>query len=132
MPEYAAAQRSIDDLRNKYAAEMKRAEQEFNLKYEEFLDVQRELVPSILHKRQTELQDMMDKNIAFKQDAQRLLKQAENDTFAPVKQKLNEAIAKVGREHSYAFVLNTDNESCPYVNPEIGEDATEAIKAAIK
>ena len=84
MPEYLMAQRSIDDLRQKYESEMKRSEQEFNVKYEEFLDEQRDLVPAILRKRQTEIQEMMEKNVAFKQEAQRLLKQAETDALAPV------------------------------------------------
>ena len=132
MADYQLAKRSVDDLRMKYDAEMKRAEQDFNAKYEEFLEVQRDLVPSILRKRQTELQEMMEKNIAFKNDAEQLLKQAETDAYAPVKRKLNEAVARVGREHGYAFVLNTDNDACPYVNPELGEDATEAIKDKIK
>lgn len=131
MPDYLLAQRSVDDLRLKYESEMKRTEQDFNAKYEEFLEVQRDLVPSILRKRQTELQEMMDKNIEFKKDAQRLLKQAETDAYVPVKKKLNEAVAKIAAEHGYAFVLNTDGDACPYVNPELGEDATELIKAAI-
>ena len=87
------AQRSIDDLRQKYESEMKRSEQEFNAKYEEFLDEQRDLVPAILRKRQTEIQEMMEKNVAFKQEAQRLLKQAETDALTPVKRKLNDAVA---------------------------------------
>ena len=132
MADYQLAKRSVDDLRLKYDAEMKRAEQDFNEKYEEFLEVQRDLVPSILRKRQTELQEMMEKNVAFKNDAERLLKQAENDAYEPVRRKLNEAVGRVGRERGYAFVVNTDNNACPYVNPEMGEDATEAIKAAIK
>lgn len=54
MPDYVLAQRSIDDLRVKYDAELKRAEEEFNSKYEEFLEVQKDLVPAILRKRQAE------------------------------------------------------------------------------
>ena len=131
MPEYLMAQRSIDDLRQKYESEMKRSEQEFNAKYEEFLDEQRDLVPAILRKRQTEIQEMMEKNVAFKQEAQRLLKQAETDALAPVKLKLNKAMAKVGAQQGYAFILNTDGDACPYINPEMGEDATEAIKAQL-
>lgn len=132
MPDYVMAQRSIDDLRQKYDAEMKRAEDEFNSKYEEFLDVQKDLVPAILRKRQAELQEMMQKNINFKNESQRLLKQAEADAFAPVKSKLYDAITKVGQAQGYAFILNTDGDACPYVNPEMGEDATELIKEALK
>ena len=131
MPDYVMAQRSIDDLRQKYDAEMKRAEDEFNSKYEEFLDVQKDLVPAILRKRQAELQEMMQKNINFKNDSQRLLKQAEADAFAPVKNKLYNALTKVGQAQGYAFILNTDGDACPYVNPEMGEDATELIKEAL-
>lgn len=131
MPDYVMAQRSIDDLRLKYDAEMKRAEDEFNSKYEEFLDVQKDLVPAILRKRQAELQEMMQKNINFKNESQRLLKQAEADAFAPVKNKLYNALTKVGQAQGYAFILNTDGDACPYVNPEMGEDATELIKEAL-
>lgn len=131
MPDYVTAQRSIDNLRQKYDAEMKRAEDEFNSKYEEFLDVQKDLVPAILRKRQAELQEMMQKNINFKNESQRLLKQAEADAFAPVKNKLYNALTKVGQAQGYAFILNTDGDACPYVNPEMGEDATELIKEAL-
>lgn len=131
MPDYVMAQRSIDDLRQKYDAEMKRAEDEFNSKYEEFLDVQKDLVPAILRKRQAELQEMMQKNINFKNESQRLLKQAEANAFAPVKNKLYNALTKVGQAQGYAFILNTDGDACPYVNPEMGEDATELIKEAL-
>lgn len=131
MPDYVIAQRSIDDLRQKYDAEMKRAEDEFNSKYEEFLDIQKDLVPAILRKRQAELQEMMQKNINFKNESQRLLKQAEADAFAPVKNKLYNALTKVGQAQGYAFILNTDGDACPYVNPEMGEDATELIKEAL-
>lgn len=131
MPDYIMAQRSIDDLRQKYDAEMKRAEDEFNSKYEEFLDVQKDLVPAILRKRQAELQEMMQKNINFKNESQRLLKQAEADAFALVKNKLYNALTKVGQAQGYAFILNTDGDACPYVNPEMGEDATELIKEAL-
>lgn len=131
MPDYVMAQRSIDDLRQKYDAEMKRAEDEFNSKYEEFLDVQKDLVPAILRKRQAELQEMMQKNINFKNESQRLLKQAEADAFAPMKNKLYNALTKVGQAQGYAFILNTDGDACPYVNPEMGEDATELIKEAL-
>lgn len=131
MPDYVMAQHSINDLRQKYDAEMKRAEDEFNSKYEEFLDVQKDLVPAILRKRQAELQEMMQKNINFKNESQRLLKQAEADAFAPVKNKLYNALTKVGQAQGYAFILNTDGDACPYVNPEMGEDATELIKEAL-
>jgi outer membrane protein len=128
MPDRAIADRNLADLRLKYDAEMKRAENEFNAKYEEFLEGQRDFVPSILRKRQAELQEMMEKNVAFRKEAERLLKQAQDDAYAPLRKKINEAAAKVGRARSYAFILNTDGDACPYVDASMGEDATIFIR----
>ena len=68
MPEYAQVQKNLASLKAKYDAEMKRSEDEFNKKYEEFLEGQRDFAPSIFQKRQAELQDMMEKNIKFREE----------------------------------------------------------------
>ena len=88
MPGYAIAKHNMDELREKYDAETKRVETEFNAKYEEFLDGQRTYAKTILEKRQAELRELMEKNIAFKAEATRLLQQAENDAYAPLKAKI--------------------------------------------
>ena len=56
--------------------------------------------------------------MAFKQEATRLLQQAEADAMAPLKARLNQAIAKVGAQKALAFILNTDNNAAPYLNPD--------------
>ena len=66
MPEYAEMQTSMQQLRTQYEAEQQRVEDDFNKKYEEFLDGQAAFPKTILQKRQSELQEMLDKNIAFK------------------------------------------------------------------
>ena len=77
MPEYAVTQTKLADLKQKYDNEMKRVEDEFNKKYEQFLEGQKDFAPTILRKRQVELQELIAKNIAFKEEAKRLLAQAE-------------------------------------------------------
>lgn len=132
MPEYIKAQQDIATLRGKYDAETRRATEEFNRKYEEFLDGQRDFAPTILQKRQVELQEIMQKNVAFKQQAERLLRQAEEDAMAPVKARLTDTVRRIGRSRGYAFVLNTDNDACPYIDPSMGEDITAVIKDELK
>ena len=128
MPDRAVVERNLADLRLKYDGEMKRAENEFNAKYEEFLEGQRDFVPSILRKRQAELQEMMEKNVAFRKEAERLLKEAHDDAYAPLRKKINEAAAKVGAARGYAFILNTDGDACPYIDASMGEDAAVFIR----
>ena len=131
LPAYAEAQKSVAALRQKYDKELKRAEDEFNAKYEDFLDGQRDFVPSILHKRQAELQDIMDKNTAFRKEAQRLLAQAEKEAVTPLRKELNAAIERVAQAYGLAFVLNKDDASCPYVNPSLSLDITDLVMKAM-
>ena len=132
MPSYAQMQADMEELRIKYEAELKRVEDDFNRKYEEFLDGQTAFPKTILQKRQSELQEMLDKNIAFKKESQRLLEKAEADAKAPIQEALNSALVAIGTERGYAFILNTDANATPWLNTAFGEDITEDVKALLK
>ena len=120
--QYAIVEKSLTDLKAQYQAETKRVEDEFNRKYEEFLEGQREFPKTILQKRQVELQELMEKNIAFKEESRKQLASAEEEALAPLKSQLSEAIAKVAKEHGLAFVVNTDSNAYPFIDPEMGMD----------
>lgn len=131
LPAYAIAMKNLSDLKAKYDAEMKRVEDEFNEKYELFLEQQSDFAPSIRQKRQAELQELMEKNAAFKQEAQRLLKNAKEEALAPLRQTIKATITRIGQQQKLAFVINTDGDALPYVDTTMGIDiTTEVIKAA--
>ena len=132
MPAYAIAERDMASLRAKYEEEGKRVEDDFNKKYEQFLDGQRDFAPSILQKRQAELQEMMEKNVAFKNESKRLLAQADAESKAALKVRLRAIVARIGADRGYAFILNTDNDAVPYVNNAVGEDINALVKDAVK
>lgn len=132
MPEYAAMQNNMTELRQKYEAEQKRVEDDFNKKYEEFLDGQKSYPKTILQKRQSELQEMLDKNIAFKKESQRLLSQAEEEAMAPIRVRLAEVLDAIGRERGYAFIVNTDEKAALWLNPAMGEDVSAAVKGLLQ
>ena len=132
MPEYAAMQNSMAELRQKYEAEQKRVEDDFNKKYEECLDGQKSFPKTILQKRQSELQEMLDKNIAFKKESQRLLSQAEEEAMAPIRVRLAEVLDAIGRERGYAFIVNTDEKATLWLNPAMGEDVSAAVKGLLQ
>lgn len=132
MPEYATVEQGMKDLEAQYAAEQKRVEDEFNKKYEEFLDGQRDFPQTILQKRQSELQELLDKNIAFKKEGQRLLAEAREKALLPLKNRLASALASVGSSKGLAFIVNTDQNALPWLNITMGEDVTDAVNAALK
>ena len=132
MKEYAEMQQQVAAMRSAYEAEMKRVENDFNKKYEEFLDGQKNFPKTILQKRQSELQEMLDKNIAFKNESLRILNEQESQLMESINLMVKICVQQVGQKHGYAFILNTDADAIPWLNPEMGEDVTEEVKALLR
>ena len=132
MPDYKVASLNLEKLRSQYSNETKRAENEFNEKYESFLEGQRDFAEPILKKRQAELQELLSKNEAFKKESDRLLLQTESDMYIPLYERLNAVLKRIGHERGYAFILNTDNNAVPFVNSAYGEDITTIVSDALR
>ena len=125
-PDYVSAKASIENLRKQYDSEIQFAEKDFNEKYENFIENINGMASAIREKRQSELQSILERNIAFKQESERLLAKAEEEALAPLRNKLDNAIKALGSEN-YVVILNTDNNAVPYINPMMGEDVTEIL-----
>ena len=132
MPGYALVQEKMAGLRQQYEAEMQRVTDEFNRKYEEFLEGQHEFPKTILQKRQTELQELMTRNVAFKEESRRQLADAEREALAPLKIRLAETVARIASDRGLALVVNTDSDACPYINPTWGENLNQLVTDALK
>ena len=132
MPQYASVQQKMAEMRKQYEAELQRVTNEFNRKYEEFLEGQREFPKTILQKRQTELQELMTRNVTFKEESRRQLAEAEREALAPLKARLAETVARIAGSRGLALVVNTDSDACPYINPEMGEDLNQIVTNALK
>lgn len=128
MPGYKLAQQSLGDLRAQYEAEQKRVEQDFNMKYEDFLEGQRDFPETILRKRQTELKELLERNMAFKAEVRQQLAKAEAEAMDPLKERLAEVLAQIGLERGYAFILNTDGNTVPFIHPAMGEDINQLVQ----
>ena len=132
MPEYAIVQKKMKTLQEQYQAETLRVEDEFNRKYEDFLDGQRDFPRSILQKRQSELQELMEKNIQFKEQGRQELAEAEREAMAPLRIRLIELLSTIGRERGYAFIYDTDTKALPFLNISFGEDINQLVQDALK
>lgn len=133
MPEYASAMAKIENLKKTYDNELARAEEDFSRKFYEFVEGQKSFPENIMLKRQKELQQLMEESMAFKDEAKRLLNQAEEELMIPLNRLLKEAIHEVGLEHNYSYILNTDNNSYLFVNTTgEAEDCTAFVKAKLR
>ena len=126
MPEYEVSRQKLAGLKSKYDKEAQRSEEEFQRKFAEFLQGQKEFPENILLKRQHELQDLLTKRIRFKEESQKLLVQAD------MLYLLNEAIRAVGVERGYAYIINTDGNTCPFINPAMADDVTNYVKEKLQ
>lgn len=127
MPQYLAMQESLKALKEQYEAEAKQSENDFQRKFEEFMQGQKEFPKTILEKRQNELQIMLDTNTEFRIKAQKLLAEAEKAMLADVKAELAEAIAVVAQQKGVSIVYDLDDGSVPYIVPGLAADLTVAV-----
>ena len=82
-------------------------------------------------KRQRDLQEQMEKSIAFRKEADALLRAAEADMMKPLREMLDELIRNVGLERGYEMIINLDTPAYPFLHPSVAEDAMPYVKEKI-
>ncbi len=132
LPAYAQVGVQLAQLKKQYADELANAQQEFSQKYETFIENQASYAPSIRAKRQAELEQLLQQNETFRNEAARLLKQAEDDAYKPLNERVSAAVREVGEELQLSFVFDTDEKALTYVNAEQGQDLTQILIARLK
>lgn len=132
MPEYAAAQKSLEEIKTKYDAETLHNEEDFRRMYLDFLQGQKDFPQTIMLKRQKELQNAMERGIKFRNEISELLTKAQIELETPVIAKLDSAIKLVGIEKGYEYIMNTDAHAFPFINANMGEDITELVKLKLQ
>lgn len=133
MPEYAVAQQKLVDLQMEYDFEIQRSEDELTRKYVDFLQNEKGFPDNIRQKRQKELQELMERNIAFKEEMQQALNEERDSLFMPIERMVREVAKEICIARSLAYVLNTDGNSYLYINEGMGGvDITHDVRVALK
>ncbi len=123
LPEYGEMCIALDELRGKFKAEAEYNDMAFKRMFTEFLDGQKDFPQNIMLKRQRDLQVAMEKGLAFRQEADSLLRLAEADLRKPLCARLDSVIAQVAQERGYECVVNKDVRSHLFFAPGAAEDA---------
>ena len=118
MPEYTKAQSDLDVLGKQYQDEMKRTQDELNKKYQEYLQQADSLPKNIAERRQKELQDMAQRLEGYQQDAYQGMQKAQEEAFAPLFQKLNEAVQAVGKAEGVVYIFDVSRTPIAYIGTE--------------
>ena len=131
MPEYEKAMTDLQELQKQYMDEIKRAEDEFNRKYTEYVQQQDSLPINIAERRQKELQDLAERGQQFQQEVQENLQKAQQEMTAPILKKVEDALIAVGQEGGYVYIFDLSRTSIPYIDTKQSVDVTAALKAKL-
>lgn len=131
LPEYASVLAQVQELRAKCEAEISNSEKEFIQRYSEFIDGQAGFPDIIRDKRQKELQELMERSIAFKKEADSTLIEARREMVKPLRKKVTDAARAVCLNEDLDYVVNTDRDNFICVNDSVGVDITLMVKQVL-
>ena len=133
MPEFAKAQSDIEALDKQLTSELQRTQEEFNKKYQEFQQaIAKDSLPAnIAERRQKELQDMMQRQELFQQEAQQQMQKAQADAMAPIYKKLDDAIKAVGAAEGVIYIFDLARTPVAYVNESQSINLTPKVKTQL-
>ena len=120
MPEVSAVEKQIATLNEQYEKEFKTMQDEYTKKYSEYMSQQDSLTENIKLRRQQEIQDLETRIQNFVPVAQQEMQKKQQELYAPIQQKMQDAIKAVGDEKGYTYILN------PQVLLYKGNDAVDA------
>ena len=106
MPEYNAAMKTLEDMNLKYITEGKKLEEDFQRKYQEYAAQADTLDAAIRQYKENELARLQQSIQEFTKSADETLKKKQQELFMPIIAKMDEAIAKVGEQNGFTFILD--------------------------
>lgn len=107
MPEYKAAQNSLDKIQKTYETEIKSMMTELETKARKYDGEASSKTDQENQKRFEEIQEMQGNIQAYRQQAMEDLDQKRADVFRPILEKAQSTIQKVGRAQGYQYVLDS-------------------------
>lgn len=131
MPEFAKAQKKIQDLEKMYTDDFNALRTELEKKGTEFEKLQKDSVPeNILKRRYEELMQMQERLQQYAEEVRQNLAKAEQEKMVEIQSVLKTALDAVGNEGSYVCVFDVAG-GIPFINTTICEDVTPKVRAKL-
>lgn len=111
MPDKATAEASLKNASEKYQAEYKTIQDEFNKKYADYQALANDAATpqTIKERRMQELQENDQKIQSFQRQAQTDLDELRKNLTAPIYTKIQKAIEVVGAEEGFTYIIDTSD-----------------------
>lgn len=130
MPETAAADQQLKEVGDKYQAELTKLDEEMKRLLDEYQKMADTELPAIKERKTRELEDYHQKIQQFEQTAMQDMQKMQGDLYAPIQQKVVQAIESVGREGNFSLIQMYAPQLTLYYAAPV-EDITETVKAKL-
>lgn len=132
MPEKVEAEAQIKLLSDQYQKEYDLLRAEYNRKYADFqaMAIDNKTPGTIKERRMQELQENNDKIELFMKSVSADLEKKEQEFIAPLKKKIDEAVAAVGEAGGYLLIYGVNDTKIAYAS-DVFEDVTPLVKAQL-
>lgn len=130
MPEYATAQKEIQNLQQQYENELKRMQDELGKKGEEYNQQRDSLPENVRQRREQELDELYKRIQQSYQDNQQSLQKASAEKMQAINNKLTNAIKEIGTSGGYVYIMDT-TAGIPYISTTLSTDVTSQIKTKL-
>ncbi|MFW6019134.1 MAG: OmpH family outer membrane protein [Bacteroidales bacterium] len=127
MPGRDTAQTALEDYAKSLQNDLKTYQQEFEKKYQKYMEEEANMPELMKETRQEELMQMEERVRKYQESAQQDLKQKEQELLQPILQKAQDAIDKVAEEKEYTYILDTSQGSVVFVGDK-GKDIMSDVK----
>jgi len=130
LPEWKQAQTDMQNLQKQYEDDLKRLEDEFTKKSEEYNSQQATLPDNIKERREKELQELYSRMQQYYQESQQKLQEASIEKQQAINEKILKAIKEIGTEEGFLYIFDVTS-GIPFINETLSVDVTDKVKAKL-
>ena len=130
MPELPALQEELIKTVQQWEADIASMGEDFNRKYNAFIEQGDTLNENIRNRRMQEIQNLEERMQSTRAAAEEDIQNKRQELYYPVQEKMLKIIKEVGDEDGYAFVLDNNPQIVLYVGKN-AIDITDKVKAKL-
>jgi outer membrane protein len=128
MPEKNVASKAVEEYAKTLETQLQALNEELELKYNEYIEKQETMSPSIKQMKEEELTNLQQRIQAFQVRAQEDMQTKEQELLEPIYTKIQDAIKAVGEENGFIYIF--DVSTLLYFSSE-SIDATGMVKTKL-
>ncbi len=132
MPERDSALVKLEKYGNELQENLAAIQTEYQTKYQAYQQKSATWTAATLETKQKELVDIQSRYEQYQQRANSEFQEMQQSLFAPVYQKANEVLAKLGKANGLVYIFDVTSGNIPYIDTNLSVNVLPLAKAEMK